>query len=71
VAALPFVAWFNDRFGRRKAIILGTAFCCIGVALQTASINSKDLAHGNHDRYLFNLLVGMFLAGRFIIGVGM
>ena len=24
VAALPFVAYVNDRFGRRKAIMLGT-----------------------------------------------
>jgi MFS family permease len=41
VFAIPFVAWFNDRYGRKAAIILGTLFCIVGVALQTAAINSK------------------------------
>jgi hypothetical protein len=42
VFAVPFVAWFNDRYGRKAAIILGTCFCIVGVALQTAAINSTD-----------------------------
>jgi MFS family permease len=36
------VAWFNDRYGRKAAIILGTCFCIVGVALQTSAINSID-----------------------------
>lgn len=40
VFAIPFVAWYNDRYGRKAAIILGTMFCFVGVALQTAAINS-------------------------------
>ena len=41
VFSIPLVAYFNDRFGRKAAIILGTIFAIIGVALQTAAINSK------------------------------
>ena len=41
VAAIPFVPWVNDRFGRRMSIKFGSILILIGVILQTASVNSK------------------------------
>jgi len=39
VAAIPFVPWVNDRFGRKMSIKIGSLFILIGVILQTASVN--------------------------------
>jgi hypothetical protein len=41
VGAIPAVPWFNDRFGRKASIKLGSVFILIGVIVQTASVNSE------------------------------
>lgn len=41
VAAIPFVPWVNDRFGRKMSIKFGSLLIMIGAVIQTASINSK------------------------------
>lgn len=41
VAAIPFVPWVNDRFGRRMSIKFGSLLIIIGAIIQTASVNSK------------------------------
>lgn len=39
VAAIPFIPFFADRFGRKPTIVGGTTILFIGVALQSASVN--------------------------------
>lgn len=41
VAAIPFVPWINDRFGRKMSIKFGSLLIIIGAVIQTSSINSK------------------------------
>lgn len=43
VAAIPFVPWVNDRFGRKMSIKFGSFLIIIGAIVQTAAINSKLL----------------------------
>lgn len=43
VAAIPFVPWVNDRFGRKMSIKFGSLLIIIGAIIQTASVNSKLL----------------------------
>lgn len=40
VAGLPFIPWFNDRYGRKACIVFGSIIMTIGVILQTAAVNS-------------------------------
>ncbi len=40
VIAVPFVPFVNDRFGRKACVVVGSVIICIGVILQTASVNS-------------------------------
>ncbi|KAG6836484.1 hypothetical protein H0H93_007583 [Arthromyces matolae] len=63
ILVLPFVPLVTDRLGRRHAITLGSVLMIIGAALQTASQNYLA-------RYLKKTLVGMFVASRLIIGLG-
>ena len=37
IASLPFVPWVSDRFGRRAAILLGSAIMIVGAILQMAA----------------------------------
>ncbi|KFY34846.1 hypothetical protein V494_06425 [Pseudogymnoascus sp. VKM F-4513 (FW-928)] len=39
VAAIPFVPWVNDRFGRKMSIKFGSLLIIIGAIIQTASVN--------------------------------
>jgi MFS family permease len=46
---LPFVPWVDDRFGRKRSILLGSIFLVIGVVLQTASINREYSLTGGFE----------------------
>ena len=37
IASLPFVPWVSDRFGRRMAILFGSAIMIVGAILQMAA----------------------------------
>lgn len=51
--------------------MMGTFFCIVGVALQTAAVNSELYQSQFQDTVTNHTgSVGMFLAGRFIIGMG-
>ncbi|KAH8821297.1 MFS transporter [Xylogone sp. PMI_703] len=39
IASLPIVPWINDRFGRKKSIVIGSLIILVGVILQSASVN--------------------------------
>jgi MFS family permease len=41
ILALPLVPWVNDRFGRKKAIALGSIIMIVGAILQGASQHCK------------------------------
>jgi MFS family permease len=41
ITAIPFVALFSDRFGRRMSIVFGSAVMCIGALLQGLAQNCK------------------------------
>lgn len=41
VFGIPLVPYFNDRWGRKPGIIVGSVIVILGVAIQTAAINSK------------------------------
>ncbi|KIW17430.1 hypothetical protein PV08_04624 [Exophiala spinifera] len=38
-AAVPFVPYVNDRFGRKACVVTGSAIISVGVILQTAAVN--------------------------------
>lgn len=39
VAAVPFIPYLNDRWGRKFNVILGSAIVAVGVVIQSAAIN--------------------------------
>jgi MFS family permease len=41
ITAIPFVALFSDRFGRRLSIVFGSTIMCIGALLQGLAQNRK------------------------------
>jgi MFS family permease len=41
VAAIPFVPFCNDRWGRRFVILLGSFSALVGIAIQTGAINRE------------------------------
>lgn len=41
IASLPITPWINDRYGRKKSIVIGSCIILVGVAIQSASVNRK------------------------------
>lgn len=44
VVVLPFIPWFNDKYGRKPSIVFGSIITVIGIILQAATINSMRQA---------------------------
>ncbi|KFZ01877.1 hypothetical protein V500_00581 [Pseudogymnoascus sp. VKM F-4518 (FW-2643)] len=69
---LPIIPWVNDTLGRKHSITIGSIVLCIGVAIQSAAINSKfqpfNSPLSGHNLTSFHS--GMFMAARFIMGMG-
>lgn len=42
-AAVPFVPYVNDRFGRKACVVTGSAIITVGVILQTAAVNCMSI----------------------------
>jgi MFS family permease len=72
IVALPFVPYVTDHWGRRWAIMFGSILMIIGAALQTASQNCTYPPTIHSIEHLTDLLhlVGMFVASRAILGLG-
>jgi MFS family permease len=45
ITAIPFVALFSDRFGRRLSIVFGSAVMVVGALLQGLAQNRKSRLH--------------------------
>lgn len=39
IASLPITPFINDRFGRKKSIVIGSCIILVGVILQSASVD--------------------------------
>lgn len=72
LSMMVFVPIVSDRFGRRASIMVGNTFMLIGAIIQACSQNRRQrsipfLRWSAHD---FIHAVGMFIASRFILGMG-
>ena len=69
--ASPFVPLVADKLGRRYSILFGSTVSIIGGILQGSAVNCKCLVcRAPNARELDYLLVSMFIAARFISGIG-
>lgn len=72
ILSLPFVPIINRRFGRRKAIFIGSWIMVIGAIVQGFSQNSKSLAKRSFKQTYphFKRLAANYIIARMILGFG-
>ncbi|KAL7276969.1 hypothetical protein RUND412_000006 [Rhizina undulata] len=60
LSMMPIVPWVNDKYGRRRSVIVGSIIMCVGAILQSCSV---DLAMFLVSRFILGMGIPYALSG--------